>query len=316
MSNEKQRRRKHKARQHATRSTVDVLETPTGIMVRDGRFIHTQTIASEEQFAALQAELLARKPHLLRQMNERRDRILEILRSTDPVDLIARASLTYLRMDPYTYRESEHDRSPAHVEYLALQSLALSAGPTERRPTSTSLTFEAIGLVRSLFDDARHLLMLAAIEARAGGMEEAVADYQLTTRLNSLGIRGTGHAEHLERVLHGCFDPVTEVCRKTLGFTAADAIACVEAVARILEIRFSERMVDASEIYASALRELKRARRKQSSSVLPEWVWCLPPTQGKRALGSAPISVDFSSVRIWSSLEGSHHAQGIPSGVP
>ena len=32
--------------------------------------------------------------------------------------------------------------------------------------------------------------------------------------------------------------------------------------------------------------------------------------------GSAPISVDFSSVRIWSSLEGSHHAQGIPAGVP
>ena len=33
-------------------------------------------------------------------------------------------------------------------------------------------------------------------------------------------------------------------------------------------------------------------------------------------VGSAPISVDFSSVRIWSSLEGSHHAQGIPCGVP
>lgn len=33
-------------------------------------------------------------------------------------------------------------------------------------------------------------------------------------------------------------------------------------------------------------------------------------------LGTAPGSVDSCRVRIWSSLEGSHHAQGISCGVP
>ena len=38
--------------------------------------------------------------------------------------------------------------------------------------------------------------------------------------------------------------------------------------------------------------------------------------KSKNTYGSAPGLVDFLSVRIWSLLEGSCHAQSIPCGVP
>lgn len=91
--------------------------------------------ATPEEHAEFRDALLAAKPDLESHVSENRQRLLEILQTVDPADLVARASLMYLNFDPDTYREWEEDRSPSHIEYLALQALAVGMdSPSTVRP--------------------------------------------------------------------------------------------------------------------------------------------------------------------------------------
>ena len=122
MASKKQRKRKQKARRHAARPrNDDFLALPTGFIAREGRFIHMRNDATPEEHEDFRAGLLAGKPEVEERLSENRERLIEILESVDPADLVARASLMYLHFDPNTYREWEDDRSPSHVEYLAFR---------------------------------------------------------------------------------------------------------------------------------------------------------------------------------------------------
>ncbi len=140
---------------------------PFGEMARFGRFIHLQNTLTAESHAELRDAFIDSATELRDEQDKLRKRLVEILELVDPFDLLGRASLIYLMIDPDTYKEWESDRSPAHVEYLALQTLTASLedrspiGPME----ATQLTFEALDLARKLFDISGHLLLVEAMES-------------------------------------------------------------------------------------------------------------------------------------------------------
>ena len=75
-------------------------------------------------------------PDIEARRQDRLQRLHAVLAEAGPAACVAYASLTYLAKDPNTYRESKDDRSPAHVEFLALQSLpmlGLSGTATEEQ---------------------------------------------------------------------------------------------------------------------------------------------------------------------------------------
>ena len=308
MASRKQRKRKQKARRQASRPHINnVLDFPIGRVAVHGRFAHVSNNATPEEHAEFRATLLAAKPDIEARLSAARERLVEILRTVDPADLVARASLVYLNFDPNTYREWEDDRSPGHVEYLALQALAvgLDSSPTVHPAEAPQLTDEAIDLARSLFFDTEMLLVLRSLE-ESDDEGEPITDYQLKERLSSLGVRGTGYAEHHQRVIVGCFTPLDDLCKRVLGFTAANALEIHAGVVDLIECRVNERVAQSSERYADTIRELKRARKSGDSETLPGWLLELPPNEAKTHIANMVHSwafVDARSLTVFTAEE-------------
>ena len=122
---------------------------------------------TDEEHRQMVESFVGRAPALIQAQDDRRNRLFEILMEADAADLIARATLTYLHIDPDTFKEWESDRSPAHVEYLALQTLGVGAsGPKDVDAVrQAELTWSAIELVREMFSDASLLMVMEAAKA-------------------------------------------------------------------------------------------------------------------------------------------------------
>ena len=308
MASKKHRKRKKKARQQAARPrNVDFLALPTGYIARQGRFVQVTNDASPEEHAEFRDSVLASQPDFEERVSANRQKLVEILEAVDPADLVARASLIYLNFDPNTYCEGEDDRLPSHIEYLALQALAsgMDSPPTVDPVEASHLTHEAIELVRSLFFDSKMLLVIQALNER-DSQSEPITDFQLRERMNSLWVRGTGYAEHLERVIAGCFTPLDELCKRVLGFTASDALAIYAGATELIASRCNERIVQVQEFHREMNRELKRARRSGTSDMFPGWVLELPPSEAKIHIAASVqlwIFIDSRSLAVFTAEE-------------
>jgi len=279
----------------------EVIQLPFGYMARFGRFLTAKATLSPDQHAQAVDGLLASEENQRREQSQRRERLIEILGKVDSIDLVARASLTYLHFDPDTYKEWESDRSPAHVEYLALQ--ALGAGPSTpvgANPLEASrLTFEALDIVRALFKSASYLSVLDGIKARRQNPNDPTVEYMVKTRLESLVVRGTGYSEHLARVLQGCLGPFDRECRDLLGFTGSQALALTHGMADLISDRLEPRWKEAATGHAETLRAWKRARkhRDKGDPLFPKWVLDLPIASARQHIGFLVSSWLFADTR-------------------
>ncbi|MFH8664912.1 hypothetical protein ACIBM4_17090 [Streptomyces sp. NPDC050256] len=225
-------------------------------------------------------------------LNEKREkasaRLDEILTETDPLDLICRASLTYAQVDPVTFRESENDQLPSHIEFLALRALPHVKGDpqggTRSDPLETAnLTGEAIKLTRELFDATSEITLFRALK-ESRGKEDAIEDeYVLRTRIDSMSVRGVGYPEHLTKILLGCFNEFDSECRHLLGFTASEAVAVVHAIHNIVEERVHPLRREAADSFDPLSTLLKKQRRK-GNGPFPRWLVKASPTEGKKFL--------------------------------
>ena len=308
MASKKQRKRKQKARRQAAQTPTEGFSPLHALdLEQQGRLLRVRNEATVEDLAGFRESLLATRPDLEARVSVTRDRLLEILRSVDPADLVARASLMYLSFDPNTYLESEDDHSPSHIEYLALQALkvGLDSSSSAHPGEAVKLTSEAIDLVRTLFSDTQTRLMLLSLEA-SDPEREPITEYQLRARQNSLVVRGTGYSEHLERVIAGCFGALDELCMRVLGFTARDAMSIHAGVCELITDRVNEQKAQAPERIAETTRELKRARRSGTSERFPGWLLDLPPSRAKAeiaAMVQSWIFLDSRSLAVFTADE-------------
>ncbi len=285
MSKPRRRKRGHRPEHGRARGDPDdYVDLPFGYMARRGRFNELRgTLSAEEHIKATDA-LIESAADLRAEQEQRRARLEEILREADAIDLVARASLTYLQFDPNTFKEWESDRSPAHVEYLALQ--ALGVGDFEHKridPMRASrLTLEAIDIVREMFHAASRLIVIDGIAEHREQPGNPTVEFRLKTRLESLGVRGSGYAEHLTQILHGCLDPFEKECRELVGFTAREALTLVDGITDLVADRIEPRLQEATAQRREILRQLKRERRKRGGERhIPEWILDLPPNEAK-----------------------------------
>ncbi|SOC46589.1 hypothetical protein SAMN05660748_0327 [Blastococcus aggregatus] len=264
-------------------------------MERHGRFIFMQTTADEDAHDRFVTESVARIPALRAQQEQRLARLREVLVQAGPADCLALASLTYLHKDPDTYRESEDDRSAAHIEFLAVQVLPLldqpTPTPTPTEPASEGLLLvvgEALHLVRQLFEDTKELLVLRSVEAaRRQGASSEFEMYRLQAMSQALSVRGTAFTEHTRFTLDGLFTPFDTDCRRILGFTANEAWSLLNAIPAVIEPRLRPRLNAATDRYRDAERDLNRLRRKRG---LPPALAALTPTQQKAWLRETVFS--------------------------
>lgn len=268
----------------------DYLETPLGYMARSGRFIEMKNVTTIEQHEKFRIGFIQQGSTIAREQEELRGRLIEIFEEVDPMDLVARAGIGYLRHDPNTYKEWEDDKSPSHIEYLALQALSLgTAKELDSSPDQAriyDLTYEALGIARRMFKNASMLLVIEALAAREKDPNNRSIEYVLKTRLSSLGIRGSAYDEHLVDVLEGTLGKFSQECARTLGFDVHDALKMVKGIHQILQSRIDERVPEARAAFVKLAADLKRERRKNrrsshGSSKFPSWALRLPPNEGK-----------------------------------
>jgi hypothetical protein len=256
-------------------------------VVREGRQIFMQTTDDAEQHERFVREFLAQRPHIEARRDEYLARLRDILAEVDPGACVAYASLTYLQKDPDTYRESEDDQSPAHVEFLALQALPV-LGETRSASSPAILAErgdEALHLVREAFNATLKLTVLRGIDAlQRPGASTSFEEYRSHAIGEALVVRGSGYAEHIRAILDGCFEGFESDCTKHLGFTAAEAWRLVEAIQQVIGKRIAARLGPAQEKYAALSKELKRARRK--GHLPAEWAG-IPPSQQRNMLQRA-----------------------------
>lgn len=291
----------HERQQPTPEKPDEVAETPFGYMARWGRFIQFQGTLSADEHAEMVEAFVSGAGDVRREQERRRTRLLEILHEADAVDLVARLGLTYLHIDTDTFKEWESDRSPAHVEYLALQVLGM--GLVTRKDVDpmrqSGFTDEAIDLVRELFRDAPMLMVREAVAARRERPDDAAIEYQLKTRMESLGVRGSAYSEHLIRVLHGCFDRFDVECRQALGFTASEALALTYGMADLISDRIEPLRQQAINSRAEMLRQLKHERRHRSDPdrTFPDSILDLPPSDAKRRISFLTLTWIFRDSR-------------------
>ncbi len=154
-------------------------------------------------------------------------------------------------------------------------------------------------LVRKMFRSASMLMVMDAIAARRDHPDDPTVEYALKTRIESLGVRGTGYAEHLVRVIHGCFDPFDDECRGLLGFTASEALMLTYGLVELISDRIEPRLEAAAAGREQTLRQLKRERRRRNSSdrQFPDWLLDLPPSQAKVRVAMLATAWLFSDAR-------------------
>ncbi|MFJ8203241.1 hypothetical protein [Micromonospora chalcea] len=282
-----------------------MLETNLGRIARHGQYITMVGLESPEAHAVAVGGMLGRRDELRRRQADRRARLVEVLKEADPADILGFLSLGYLMFDPDTFRESENDRSPAHLEYLALQALGVGIARREGVDPMRQheLAGEAIELVREIFDAATWLTMLDAMEARQVRPGDAIVEYALKTRMHSMGVRGTGYIEHMHCVLRGCLEPFDADCRRLLGFAVGDAIALFNSIGALAAKRMEPRAREARAARRELERMLKRARQRRdvSGTPFPVAVLSMTPTQAKRQIAflmSAWIFQDARSLAV------------------
>ncbi|MFF4270214.1 hypothetical protein [Streptomyces sp. NPDC001536] len=268
---------------------IEIAELPYGVMVRQGRFIETHGTRSQAEMEELVDYLAGPYASELDKERERSSaRLDEILTATDPLDLICRASLTYAQIDPATFRESENDQLPSHIEFLALRALPYVDGSSQVEskgdPLETAiLTGEAIKLARELFDATGEITLFRALKDVRGKENDIEDEYILRTRIESMSVRGAGYPEHLTKILLGCFTGFDDECRQLLGYTAAEAVAVVHEIHNIVEARVHPLRREAADSFGPLSLLLKKQRRK-GNGPFPRWLVKASPTEGKNYL--------------------------------
>ena len=229
--------------------------------------------------------------------------LVELLKQTDRVALVAQASLSYQSRDRDT-PASENDRLHVHIEYLALQAAGVGLAAASPRPvapeTLANDTNSAIELVRAIFEDSVALLDLKSMHsAPPVDVREAVTqDYQHRTRLDSLVVRDRTYPEHHERIIHGCFDALDAECRSLLGFVATDAIQLSLAVTALLAFRLQPRFTKQRDDTQTLLKDIKRARRKgPSGDECVDRLAKLSPKQARQVVADRIYGETFGEAR-------------------
>jgi hypothetical protein len=279
---------------------VEAFELAGVTFIRVGKNIYTRSERTPEQqqefLASVRDEML---PQLRQERELLRARLDEVLAQADPVDLIETASLLYLPTDPDTFREWESDRNPAHIEYLALQVLPLSAEPP--RPVhpmlAAELVSEAVELVRQLFDIEAQLLTFGQADD-PDSITDPTAQYRARAQLESIGVRGSGYAEHLRAILLGTLGAFNSECEQLLGFTAEQALTIVPAIVDIVGMRLVPRVAEALAGRATMLRQLPRQRRKGVEGPVPDWIVAMTPTDAKRHIEIVSRIYAFHDARV------------------
>lgn len=209
----------------------EVLELPQGILRRTGRLIEYFPDAGSKPPDPEQ---------LVEQRNAVRERLLEarskldpLLDSTNPLELLMQLAIPYAVFDPNDFRESEMERLPVFVEFLALQILPrLPVGDASWDPRDMG---QILTEVEDLIEEIFHLHLLDYQLTIA--TEEGLRPIERTLRYEALSrstlIRFPAYTQHTIETFRGLYSPFASELKSSLGFDLEEGIALANQIPQL-----------------------------------------------------------------------------------
>lgn len=177
----------------------------------------------------------------------RRRELRELLSRFDAVHLLGQLIFSEAPMSAETYSESEHAGAAYVVEMIAAE-LILRPGRAGTSAVTPAIEGHVLAPARELCHEAALLESFRRMNA-AGGRDTAESLARARAASHHLMLRGPGWPWQEHDTLRGLFGPerFAGQLKTALGFDAEDAIACSEAVARLMGERAQEHMTSARE---------------------------------------------------------------------
>lgn len=196
--------------------------------------------------AGLFAELREGRP-IEEAITRRRLELRDLMAPFDAVHLLGHIVFSEAPIDPETYKESEHPGAAFVVEMVAADLLVRPgrAGTAEITPAIDARVSDP---VRRLCREAVHLESLRRMRV-AGGLSTPASSSRARAASHHLMLRGAGWPWQEHETLHGLFgaERFAVRLREALAFDVEDAIACSEALPRLVLGRLEAHMMDARE---------------------------------------------------------------------
>lgn len=190
------------------------------------------TLRALERGGALLEELQDQTPE--EAIERRRDALRELIAPCDTVLLLGQLLMKETRLDPQTYRETEHEGLAAIVEFVAAE---LAARPTRAGVAPHTPVMDA-NLLGPVHDLVHEVMLIASLgrARRVGARVEPEADARNRMAMQHLMLRGPGWQWQEEATLRGLFGPphLAAKLKEKLGFTVDDGIACARAATKLI----------------------------------------------------------------------------------
>ncbi|HYH10457.1 MAG TPA: hypothetical protein VEK11_25660 [Thermoanaerobaculia bacterium] len=239
-SREKRERRKQKAEPAAKRPQYFHVST-----AHPGAATAMRTPPEEIQ-DAMRTEMLANMPGMREEINAGIVRLLDILRTNDPIRLLFTVALQNSIFDPerYVAGDSENAGSPVKSEYAL--SLAASLPPNPEASEPSEATIDEFGeLLDQVLTTANMYFVTETMDPKYAPAESEARMQMITETLN---VRGDSRRSHAHDLVRHLFVPHDQFLSEHFGFATEDfiraALLVEKQISRVLNdyLAFTKRL--------------------------------------------------------------------------
>jgi hypothetical protein len=241
----------------------------------------------EDIHNAMRAEMLASMPAMRNEINVNIARLLEILRTNDPIRLLFTVALNNSIFDPerYVAGEPESAGSPVKSEFALSLAASLPPNPEPSEPSREAID-EFGQLLDQVLTAANMYFVTETMDPKYAPAESEPRMQMITETLN---VRGESRRSHAFDLVRDLFAPHDKFLTERLGFSTQDfirvAVLVEEHISHVLKdyLAFTKRLRQTIDESARTLRPPTAdaaATLSGELSKLPQNPFEISPTQG------------------------------------
>jgi len=233
-------------RKKANRPPDDLLRWGPVEIARFGRTTYARNVMTPDEFQAHMAHLSKQVPAVAAEVDERITRIAEIVRATNPLELLLRAwwtfAIKHIGLNAESQLGSEHVLSMRMIDYIQSVIAAVAPDSSQSEPTE-AITEELKKNVDELFQLVNGPYFAARTAERQlsdPDFDERHEELYSKAQMYWTTVRGDRYAVHLFEQLRDFLTPQDSILRETFGVSAEDIVKNVEKIEYSLTLGFQQ----------------------------------------------------------------------------
>lgn len=202
---------------------------------RIGRVVRMTNSSSSAEHKELIEYVTAQRPILERQINEKIQRLLTIVKQYDCLQLLPVVSFHNIFGDPEEYRETTHEGKESYIEYAF--SLATSVGNPHDESPKKDVIDEFEKLIKEVFREAQWFFTTENLAAKVSQKD---LDIKSKSLLAYLFMRGASFPEHHIELIKDLFEDkkIVNFFQTNYGFIPTDLIKTHENIEKQIKLCF------------------------------------------------------------------------------